>query len=345
MHRLVLPTLVACLLLGGPLHADQVLLKNGDRLTGKIVSLGDGKLVLNTDQVGAITVPMENVATFQSDAAIAIHLKDGTVLNQPAVAAEAGQFGIAQGPALRPQTFSLADVTSINPPPKPEPKWSGSISGAVTSTHGNTKAEAVSANVSVARRSDKDRTTAGADYGKTKQRDRDTKEDETTEDWWRAKAQYDYFFTKKFFGFMNGRYEKDAVADLDRRVVVGGGAGYQWIETDRTAFSTGLGLASLYEKFDVDPPADDSNSQISLQAGYNFDHRITDTLRFVHDLTYYPSLEEFSDYYLTTTAELRANLTKTMFANFRVIFNYDASPAQSQGSTDVKYILGVGMTF
>jgi len=345
MHRLVLPTLVASLLLGGPLSADQVLLKNGDRLTGKIVSLGDGKLVLNTDQVGAITVPMENVATFQSDAAIAIHLKDGTVLNQPAVAADAGQFGIAQGTALRPQTFSLADVTSINPPPKPEPKWSGSISGAVTSTHGNTKAEAVSANVSVARRSEKDRTTAGADYGKTKQRDRDTKEDETTEDWWRAKAQYDYFFTKKFFGFMNGRYEKDAVADLDRRVVVGGGAGYQWIETDRTAFSTGLGLASLYEKFDVDPPLDDSNSQISLQAGYNFDHRITDTLRFVHDLTYYPSLEQFSDYYLTTTAELRANLTKTMFANFRVIFNYDASPAQSQGSTDVKYILGIGMTF
>ncbi|MEN6425132.1 MAG: DUF481 domain-containing protein [Phycisphaerales bacterium] len=346
MRRLVFLTLIAYLLLGAPLQADQVLLKNGDRLTGKIVSLGDGKLVLNTDQVGQITVPTENIATFQSDAPIAIHLKDGTVLNQPAVAADPGQFAIAQGPALRPQTFALADVASINPPPKPEPKWTGSISGAVTSTHGNTKAEAVSANVSVTRRSEKDRTTAGVDYGKTKQRDRDTKEDKTTEDWWRARAQYDYFFTKKFFGFMNGRYEKDAVANLDRRVVVGGGAGYQWIETDRTAFSTGLGLASLYEKYDLeDPLADDSNSQISLQAGYNFDHRITDTLRFVHDLTYYPSLEQFSDYYLTTTAELRANLTKTMFANFRVIFNYDESPAPDQGNTDTKYILGVGMTF
>lgn len=345
MCRFVLPTLAACLLLGVPLHADQVVLKNGDRLTGKIVSMGDGKLVVDTEQAGQITVPLENVATFQSEATLAIHLKDGTVLNQPAVSAEPGQFGIAEGTTVRPQTFALADLASINPPPKPEPKWTGSISGAVSSTHGNTKAEAVTASVSVARRSEKDRTTAGADYGKTKQRDRDTGEDKTTEDWWRAKAQYDYFFTKKFFGFINGRYEKDAVADLDRRVVVGGGAGYQWIETDRTNFSTNLGLASLYEKYDVDPPADDSNSQISLQAGYNFDHKITNTLRFVHDLTYYPSLEQFSDYYLTTTAELRANLTKTMFANFRVIFNYDESPAPGQGSTDVKYILGVGMTF
>ena len=325
-----------------PLCADHVILKNGDRVTGTIVSLGDGALILKGDLVGQVTIATKDIATFQSGSPLEIHLKDGTVINQPAVAADPNQFAIAQGPALRPQTFSLADVTSINPPPKPEPKWTGSISGAVSSTHGNTKAEAVTASVSVARRSEKDRTTAGADYGKRERRDRDTGEDETTEDWWRARAQYDYFFTKKFFGFGNIRYERDAIADLDRRVVVGGGGGYQWIETDRTSFSTGLGLASLYEKFDN---ADDSNSQISLQAGYNLDHRITDTLRFVHDLTYYPSLEQFSDYYLTTTAELRANLTKTMFANFKAIFNYDESPAAGQGSTDVKYLLGVGMTF
>jgi putative salt-induced outer membrane protein YdiY len=327
---------------GSLVHADHVMLKNGDRVTGKIVSLGDGSLVIKGDQLGQVTIAMKDVATFSSDAPLEIHLKDGTILNQPAVAADPNQFGIAQGPTLHPQTFSLTDVTAINPPPKPQPKWTGSVSGAVTSTHGNTKSEAVSASVSVARRSEKDRTTAGADYGRTAQRDRDTREDETTEDWWRAKAQYDYFFTKKFFGFGNFRYERDAIADLDRRVVVGGGGGYQWIETDKTNFSTGLGLASLYEKFDNAP---DSNSELSLQLGYNLDHRIWDGLRFVHDLTYYPSLEQFSDYYLTTTGEFRASLTKSMFANFKIIFNYDESPAPDRGSTDVKYLLGVGMNF
>lgn len=325
--------------------SDEIQLKNGDRLTGQIVRLTEGKLVLKSHLAGEITINLSDIKTFSSDAPIEIHLKDGTVLHQPVTAADPNEFAISAGEPLKPQSFRLANVAAINPPPKPQPKWTGSVSGAVTSTHGNTKAEAVSASVSVGRRSEKDRTTAGADYGKTKQRDRNSGEDETTEDWWRARAQYDYFFSKKFFGFLNGRYEKDAIADLDRRVVVGGGAGYQWIETDRTSFSGNLGLASLYEKYDVDPPAEDSNSQISLQTGYNFDHRITDTLRFVHDLTYYPSLEQFSDYYLTTTAELRATLTKTMFANFRVIFNYDESPAPGRGSTDVKYLLGVGLTF
>lgn len=325
-----------------PLLADQVVLKNGDRVTGKIVSVVDGVMTVKSDQVGQVTIAMKDVATFKSESPLEIHLKDGTVLNQPALAAEPNSFAIEQGAALRPQTFALPDVVSVNPPPKPAPKWTGSVSGAVSSTHGNTKSEAVTASVSVSRRSEKDRTTAGADYGRSQQRARDTGEDETTEDWWRARAQYDYFFTKKFFGFGNMRYERDAIADLERRVVVGGGGGYQWIETDRTSFSTGLGLASLYEKFD---DADESNSEISLQLGYNLDHKITDTVRFVHDLTYYPSLDQFSDYFLTTTAELRANLTKTMFANFKVIFNYDESPAPDRGSTDVKYLLGVGMNF
>ena len=45
---------------------------------------------------------------------------------------------------------------------------------------------------------------------------------------------------------------------------------------------------------------------------------------------------------MTTTAELRASLTKSMFANLKIIFNYDESPADGQGSTDLKYLLGVG---
>jgi hypothetical protein len=34
-----------------------------------------------------------------------------------------------------------------------------------------------------------------------------------------------------------------------------------------------------------------------------------------------------------------------MFASFKTIFNFDATPAAGRGSTDVKYVLGVGMTF
>jgi putative salt-induced outer membrane protein YdiY len=339
MRSVVLIVATCILACPAALKADEIYLKNGDRLTGKIVRLTGGKLVFKSDLAGEVTVNQADVISLSSAEPIEIRLDDGTVLNQKAVAAEGRQFAIEDSQTLRSQTFRVEDVTAIN---KPKPKWTGNLSGAVASTHGNTKTESISASVSVARRSDKDRTTASADYAKGERRDQTTGQDETIEDWWRARAKYDYFFSKKFFAFIDGRYEKDSVALLDRRVVVGGGAGYQWIESDPMSFSTEIGLASLYEKFDN---TTDSNSELSFQAGYNVDRQITDTVQFLHDLTYYPALDKLSDYYLTTTAEVRASLTKTMFANFKAIFNYDETPAPGQGSTDTKYLLGVGLTF
>ena len=342
MRTFLLSTLLCAMLSGIPLQADQVFLKNGDRLSGTISHLTDGTLTLKSDLVGEITIPLANIQTFASESPVEIYLKDGTVLNQAVRVAEGNQFAIEDGETLRAQTFNVEDVVSVNPPAKPKPKWTGSVSGAWASTHGNTKTETISASVNMSKRTEKDRTTVSADYGKGKQEDKDTGEDETIEDWWRAKGKYDYFFSKKFFAFIDGRYEKDSIAELDRRVTVGIGGGYQWIESDDMSFSTEAGAASLYEKFDNQT---DSNSELSMQAGYNFDKKITEGMKFVHDLTYYPAFDRFSDYYLTTTAEVRAALVKNMFANFKVIFNYDTTPAIGQGSTDVKYLFGIGLTF
>jgi putative salt-induced outer membrane protein YdiY len=334
---------VLCLVVLCPaLYADEVFLKNGDHLTGKIVRLTDEKMVLASALAGEVTIEAKDIATFKSDAALEIHLKDGTVLHQPVATAEPNEFSIATGKPLEPQTFALAQVASINPPPKPLPKWTGSITGSLSSTHGNSRTESVAGSFSTMRRSEKDRITAGADYVRTKQQDPDTGEDNVTENWWKTKAQYDYFFTKKLFGFVNGRYEKDAIAQLDRRVVVGGGGGYQWIEEPDLSFSTNFGLASLYEKFDNQT---DSNSEISLQAGYNLSMTLYKKVKFLHDLTYYPAIEQFSDYFLTTSAELRATMIKNLFASFRVIFDYDSTPAIGRGNTDVKYLLGIGLNF
>jgi putative salt-induced outer membrane protein YdiY len=336
------PIVVCVVALTTTIQADEIHFKNGDRLSGEILRLTEGKLVLKSETAGEVTLNLADIQTFSSESALSIHLKDGTVLHQPVVAAQPDEFAIEEGEPLRAQTFPLAQIASINPPAKPKPKWTGSVSGSVASTHGNTKADSVTGSLSIARRSEKDRTTVTADYARTEQEDRVTGQDETIENWWRATAKYDYFFTKKLFGFVNGRYEKDDVSELDRRIIVGGGVGYQWVEREDLAFSTSGGLASLYEKFDN---VDDSNSELSLQLGYDLNKTLWHNLKLLHDLTYYPSLEKFSDYYLTSTAELRATMIENLFASFRVMFNYDATPAPGQGKTDVKYLLGVGLSF
>ncbi len=342
MHRTVFLTVLCALVFSTTVLADEVYFKNGDRLSGQIVRMTDGKLVFLSKVVGEVTVNLTDIKTFSSNEPVEVHLKDGTVLHQPVAAAEPNEFALKTAAPLQPQKFPLADVASINPPPAPKPKWTGSVSGALSLTTGNTQANSISGSVSLARRSEQDRTTASADIANTSVTDQDTGEGETTENWWRILGQYDYFFTKKLFGFANGQYEKDDIAHLERRVVVGGGAGYQWIEDEVTMFSTNLGLASVFEKYKFQP---ETNNQLSLQAGYAFSRQLWKNTKFLNVLTYYPSLDEFSDFFLTSTAEVRTNLTKTMFANFKVIFNYDATPAPDRGTTDTKYLLGVGMNF
>jgi len=332
-------TLSLCLL-GSVCWADQVVLKNGDILTGTIVKLTDSKMIFNSSLAGEVTIELSGIRTLASEKLLTIHLKDGTVLHCQVSAAQGDRFSIANS-AVQAQALNTADIAAINPPAKPAPKWVGQVSAGLTSTHGNTKTDSMSASFGAQKRTKIDRTTVSADYAKGTQ---ETALGKTTiEDWWRAKAKYDYFFTAKWYGFLDGRYERDAVALLDRRVVIGAGAGWQWIETDTTQWSFELGAASLYEQFNVTTNA--KNSELSAQAGYNLKHKLIETVDFIHDLTYYPSTEKFSNYFLTSSAELRTRLSSRMFANFKTLFNYDATPATGKGSTDVKYIVGIGFDF
>ncbi len=320
-------------------YGDEVHMKNGDRLTGKIVKLVDGKMTFNSDHAGEVTVELANIRTLSSDEPITVNLKNGTAIQQKIVSSQDGRFSITGDETIKAQEFAVDDIVSINPP---IPKWTGNLSASLTSTHGNTKTESITGSANIRKRTDKDRTTINADYSKAKQDNSSTGRKETIEHWWRARAKYDYFFSKKLYGYMDGRYEKDAIAELDRRVTIGIGCGYQWIESADMNFSTELGLASLYEKYDNQT---DSNSEISAQIGYYFDKKLWKNLSFIHELTYYPILDKLSDYYLTTTAELRTNFTQTLFMNVRAIMNYDDTPAIGSHKTDVKYFLGLGYSF
>lgn len=317
--------------------ADQIVFVNGDRVTGKIGSLVDGKLTFESDLAGTLTIDIANIATFSSDEAIDLHLDDGSILSEQAAVSEPNHVVIGGD-----QRVAFDRIASINPPAKPKPKWTGEVSAGYTSTAGNTSTETITGSANAKKRTEKDRKTVSADFARGRQEDPDTGRKNKTEDWWRTKAKYDYFFTKKLYGYLDGRYETDEIAELDYRAIMGTGYGYQWIESERMNFSTEGGLAYKIEEYGN---STGKNDEISVQLGYNFDKKLGKGFEFIHDLTYYPSTEDFSDYFLTSTGELRANLTEKVFTNFKAVLNYDSTPAQGKHKTDTKYIWGIGWKF
>ncbi|TXI93258.1 MAG: DUF481 domain-containing protein [Burkholderiaceae bacterium] len=57
--------------------ADTVNLKNGDRLSGRLVKLGEEKLVIETDYAGEVRVNLEKVISVETDEAVSFRSKSG----------------------------------------------------------------------------------------------------------------------------------------------------------------------------------------------------------------------------------------------------------------------------
>ena len=73
--------LIMLLALASQAVADQIVLKNGDRLTGTIVK-SDGKtIVLKSDLVGEVTVSLDNVESVTADKPLYVTTADGRTIN------------------------------------------------------------------------------------------------------------------------------------------------------------------------------------------------------------------------------------------------------------------------
>ncbi|HEX8915286.1 MAG TPA: DUF481 domain-containing protein [Humisphaera sp.] len=319
-----------------PARADEVQFKNGDRLTGTIVTAEGGKLTIKTAVAGKVEVDLKDVKTFATDGPVTLKLKDGTVLTQPVKAGGDGQVQV-QGGAVQGQAVPLASVKAVNP----KTAWTGSVVAGALISRGNSDSEAFNVGFDLTRRTDQDRFAINGQYLFGRQRDQDTGVKSTSTDNWRVGAKYDYFFTEKFYGFGSFGVEKDRIADLDIRITPAVGVGYQWVERPDFNVSTEAGLAYVYENFGTGG----SDENVSVKLAYHVDKELRTGIKVFHNLTYYPSLETLHDYLLLTDAGVRADLTEKMFTEFKVELRYDPTPAPGASRNDLRYILGVGWNF
>ena len=336
--------IAACLVafFGLAASADVVVLKNGDRVTGEIGSLADGKLHMKSDSMGNVNIDLAKVVTFSTDGPIVLVFKDGTVVHQRVAAAADGMVAVQAGGLIAPQNLALADLTAVNPPEKPKVKWTGHLTFGATKTTGNSRSTTASGDTSMERRSEDDRITVNAYYLYAESQDPSTNVQSTTTDKWFVDVEYDYFVSKKLFVLADVNYMKNRIANLDGRAIGTLGMGYQWVESKKMNFNTNLSLGGMHESY---THPDRNNDTIVGQVGWHFDRALTDTLTFLHDFRLNPDLGKLRNDKIETSAELRAAVYKAIFASFKVLIDYDSNPAAGQERTDTAYILGVGINF
>jgi len=341
MRRLTiafLPMLMLVLSPAGPARGDEVLFLNGDRLSGKILKAAGGKLTIKTDGAGDVVVDMSKVKTFSTDAPVEVGVKAQPPVSADVAAGPDRHVQTAPAPGAPPQPVAIADISGINSPPA----WTGSLSLNGLLTSGNSETEQLGFRGALSKRWPSDRLTFGAEYSYGRQEDPRTGEKSTTIDYAMGLAKYDHFFTRKFYGYLGTKAERDKVAALELRLAPGAGVGYQWFEGPAFNLSSEAGLVWVYENYKTTG----SSEFFGPRLAYSVDWTPIQPLLLYHKLEYIPSFEDLGgDYLLNIDAGARLTMWKGLFAELRYEFRYDSTPASGRHRTDQRYILGAGWAF
>jgi putative salt-induced outer membrane protein YdiY len=282
---------------------------------------------------------MEDIKTFSTDAPIEIALTDGSVIQQKAEVAAEGEIAVSSDGAAQPKTVAFTSIDKINPD---KPHWKGAVVAGATLARGNTESSTANVNVEASRRGENDRITLGGGYFFANQRDNATRDTSTSSDNWFLKGKYDYFFSDQFYGYGNIKYEKDRIANLDKRVSPGIGLGYQWVERKDLSFFTEGGGSYVYERY-TEP--DETRTFVAARFAYQVEKSFNDYVSAFHNLEYLPSLERADVFLVNTDIGLRAKITERLLIEAKSQLAYNAKPSEGREKKDFRHILGVGWTF
>jgi putative salt-induced outer membrane protein YdiY len=220
-------------------------------------------------------------------------------------------------------------------------EWTGSVALSAISTDGNTETESFNFDSSAELRRDIDRFTVKAylNYGT----DSASGTSVLTQRKMGTSLQYDYFLdeAETTYVYGNSSLEYDALADLDMRLTIGAGAGYQFYEEADSKLSGELGLASVTEDFEGTP----SDDYLSLRLAANLFERINEDLTLTSSGEVLPSLEESDDIIAKLDTKLALSLSEAMFTSFQWVMDYDNTPSDGIDRVDNRFVLSLGWSF
>jgi putative salt-induced outer membrane protein YdiY len=317
--------------------ADEVRLKNGDRLTGQVLRMEAGKLLLKTVYAGDISIVWQEVASVMSDGSVKIVLKDETALEGIPLATEDGEMKLDAVKLESPASFRLADVKAINPLPVKPVKINTRVNASATSERGNTKSDNYYFDGEFVARTEKNRYKIGGELSK------EESDGTTTSQNWLVYGNYSHFLDKRCYLYADTFFEHDEFKDLDLRSTLGAGAGYQVFETPLLNLSISAGLAKVDENFDMAEDNDYSAGQWSVNYDQYFFKKF---VQLFHVNNGFVSLEDSDDWFLRTRTGLRFPVYKGLTATLQYNFDYDNQPSvDAEKKEDTKFIFLLGYEF
>jgi putative salt-induced outer membrane protein len=338
--------LFACLLLS-PVLADQVTLKNGDRVTGIIVKKDGKDLTIKTDHFGVVTTPWDQVASITTAQPVNLVLT-GDKVAQGVIATSGNNVEVTTSTGKL--TFPFSDVTVLRDAneeqayekmlhPNWGQMWAGTGAIGLAGVTGNSETLTFTTAVSATRATNNDSTNI---YFRTIHASAFANGvNATTASAVNAGASYNHNISPRWFynAFTDWTYDK--FQDLDLRSVFGGGIGLHAWKNERSHLDLLLGADYARSKFST--PLIQNAAEVFFGDDYaiklNSATSLTQSFRIFNDLV------QTGDYRINFDVGSAVKLTKWLNWNLTLSSRYLSDPAPGRKTNDFLYATGFGINF
>lgn len=276
--------------------ADQVTLKNGDRLTGSIVRSDAKTMLIKTDLAGDVEVKWDDVSSIASSQPLYLSLKDGQTVAGTVTTSDS-TFTVATNAAGKVQVpkDSVTDVRNAAEQ-KSLDAWSGILDTGLSLTRGNSATLAFSLSAKAARVTKRDKISmySTAVYAS----DDTTPPSRTTAHAIRGGIRGDFNLGERWFVFGLADFEYDQFQDLDLRNVLGGGLGYHVLKSKNTNFDLFGGGDYEQEYFSSSAafPTGLTRKTGEVLAGEELNMKLNDRFALSEKVSLFPNISDTGQY-------------------------------------------------
>ncbi|HLZ40282.1 MAG TPA: DUF481 domain-containing protein [Candidatus Sulfotelmatobacter sp.] len=355
-------TLLALLALSSTLFADQVTLKNGDRLTGTVVK-SDGKtLVLHTDAAGDVTLKFDDIQEIKTDEPLHVTLKDGKTAVGPVTTTD-GKIEVATKNAgtveapkddvtlIRNDAEQAAYDKSLHPGLLHG--WNGGANVGFSVARGNSQTENLALAFNAIHPTLHDKITLYATSIDTKN---DLATPTTVANLNTGGLRYDRDLNPKLFVFGAGDFMSNALQFLDLRQVYSGGFGFHAIKNDRTILDFLGGINYTHETYSNGTPIPGTNPIaytsygmtnrfVALTLGEELNQKLGKSTVVTQNLYFYPNLQQTGEYRITFNFGTVTKISK-IFGWQNQFSDIDVSnPPMGAKKNDVLFTTGLNIAF
>jgi hypothetical protein len=331
--------------------ADQIVLKDGDRITGSIVKKDGQTVTIDSKNFGLVTLKWDDIATITTDKPLTVVLPG----NQSVKATLQTQDGRVQVVAPgASQNIAPADVVALrndaeqaryekllNPGLLDLWAITGSIN--LAGTKGNAETSTFTTPINFVRASNTSRTTAyfnsirssatiGGVNGQTAQAVR-------------GGWGYSRNLTSRVFANVFNDNEYDKFQALDLRVVLGGGLGYQVWKSDTGRLSLVGGAAWNREKFSPVNVMAFTRNSTEAYWGNEFNYKLNSRTNLVQSFRMFNNLSNSGEYRMNFDIGATTQLRKWLNWNVAISDRYLSNPVPGRMSNDLLYTTGIGFSF